>query len=375
MSKQIWGILAIYDRDRTLQPRTQYLAEQLSDFCTRLYIVINGGMQESALNSLKELCEQVVIRPNIGFDAAAYEEVYECLPQDELQGIDELIFCNDTFYGFMKPLSEIDHEMDRRNPDADFWGLTFHQADYLSHVQSYFLCFRQSIIRSGVLQDFFNRYKEYFTLGSFLYAVSAFEFGLSHFLFGRGYRGAAFSDIHNLNIFYCPEPCIERYGLPVIKRKFFTPKYFDTGQWKRLQNYLLEAEQFRVLELIRKEIPILPVPSQDQRIAADRLFYAPVAAEDAVLSFISRYRTVYIYGAGVIATKFYVAFQEHLNNKFGGFMVTSLENNPEDLFGFPVLEYRHLDDDEGVLICVKPDSGEAIYNRLFRDKDNALKIY
>ena len=28
----------------------------------------------------------------------------------------------------------------------------------------------------------------------------------------------------------------------------------------------------------------------------------------------------------------------------GGFMVTSLENNPEELFGFSVLEYRHLDD-------------------------------
>ena len=85
----------------------------------------------------------------MGYDAAAYKYVLcKCIDNSDIQKFDEILICNNSFYGPFKHFSDIIHDMESR--PCDFWGLNGYTNILWNHIQSYFIVFRKHAIPSFV---------------------------------------------------------------------------------------------------------------------------------------------------------------------------------------------------------------------------------
>jgi lipopolysaccharide biosynthesis protein len=105
-------------------------------------------------NALQVRLSGVLIRENVGFDFAAWAHCWS-LYKDK-SGWSRLLLVNDSIVG---PLgaSEFDRMLARvRRSEADVVGLTENLAP-ARHLQSYFLVFNITALRSEVINNFFGR--------------------------------------------------------------------------------------------------------------------------------------------------------------------------------------------------------------------------
>ena len=134
------GIFVFYDREGIVDSYIDYLLCDLRKCLSYLIIVVNGKVDILGYDIFSKYADQIVIRNNKGFDIGAYKEIIEDLHQKkEMRKWDEIVFCNDTFYGPFIPFTQIFDEMAQRQ--VDFWGLNYIDNSFLSHIQSYFLVF------------------------------------------------------------------------------------------------------------------------------------------------------------------------------------------------------------------------------------------
>lgn len=99
-------------------------------------------------------CDLYIHRRNIGWDFASWAAALFAFPwlHEECR---TLLLTNDSNIGPLTPLSKV-FEKARAN-QFDAWGIT-DSWEIGYHLQSYFLCFEQSALRSGLLIDFFGSY-------------------------------------------------------------------------------------------------------------------------------------------------------------------------------------------------------------------------
>ena len=219
------GIFCFFDRDGIADEYVEYLLGDLTKNLEKLIIVINGCVNHNSIQMFERYAGQVVLRENRGFDAGAYREVIvNVLGEQSLKDWDEIILCNDTFYGPFIPFEKIIQEMDEKK--VDFWGLDYREGKFLSFIQSYFLVFRKSILISG---DLFRYMKDSIEpLDEDISDVyAAFEAGLFSYLAKQGYRYGSYVYTGNYDVYYNADRCIDEYGLPILKKKCFSPKYFS----------------------------------------------------------------------------------------------------------------------------------------------------
>ena len=158
--KKRLGIFVFYDRDGIVDEYVTYLLRALRQELDRLVIVCNGVLQPEGRRRLEVFTQEVYVRENRGYDAAAYRAAFEqYLGWRQLEGYEELVLCNDTFYGPFWPLRTVFDRMDER-PELDFWGLTVHarmeaggwqESRYgclPEHLQSYFLVVRSRLLHA-----------------------------------------------------------------------------------------------------------------------------------------------------------------------------------------------------------------------------------
>lgn len=102
------GIFVFYDKDGIVDNYIDYLLEDLSKSLSDLIIVVNGILNDNGKKIFLRYTDRIVIRKNIGFDAGAYVDILlNYIGQENLKKWDELILCNDTFYGPFIPFSDI----------------------------------------------------------------------------------------------------------------------------------------------------------------------------------------------------------------------------------------------------------------------------
>ena len=194
------GIFCFFDKDGIADDYVEYLLGDLAKNLEKLIVVVNGYVNHDGLRMFERYADQVVLRENKGFDAGAYHHaIVNVLGELKIGEWDEIVLCNDTFYGPFVPLKKIFQAMDGK--EIDFWGLDYRKGQFLSFIQSYFLVFRKGIIENG---DLFRYMKEYIdpleTDISDVYA--AFEVGLFSYLTGRGYRYGTYVYTGNYDVYY-----------------------------------------------------------------------------------------------------------------------------------------------------------------------------
>ena len=198
------GLFVFYDKEGIVDRYIEYLLEKMSEYLDRLYVVCNGKLKEP--EKLLRFTERIYNRPNIGFDAAAWQYlINEVVSREELEQFDELLLWNDTFYGPVFPLAEMFGKMDRE--DCDFWGISAHakSADPMgtcefgywpAHIQTYFIAVRRKMFLSPC-------FAEYWALlpvsDSFEEVVGKNEAVFTKFFSDHGFRWKVYADMEDID--------------------------------------------------------------------------------------------------------------------------------------------------------------------------------
>lgn len=225
------SIFVIYDQDGIVDEYIFFLLSELVKISERIIIVVNGLILEEYKARLAVYSDEIIVRENKGFDGAAYKQILTSyLKESELNVYDELILLNDTFFGPFYPFQTIFDRMDQR--ECDVWGLSNHYESIQwcgtspEHLQSYFLVFKNQVVRHPAFRKFWNQLK---CAESFADAVMGFEVGFSEMAKAAGFKLAAYCELeeyrsdniglnYNYSLFSCGD-MITRHQFPILKKK------------------------------------------------------------------------------------------------------------------------------------------------------------
>lgn len=245
------GIFCFYDREGIVDDYIDYLLHQLCKCINYLIIVINGSVNNDGMIKLSKYADEMHIRENKGFDGGAYRDIIvNVLCINRLQMYDELVLCNDTFFGPFVPLESIFNDME--NKEVDFWGLNYSYNNIQNHLQSYFLVFRKKIIDDP---RFFNYFRD--NINALTEDIrdiySDFETGLFYYLIFHKYLYGVYAKDNPFNIYQASNLCIKECNVPIMKKVAFSPKWFIRNNILDSLNYLYRNNLYN-LDLILKNV-------------------------------------------------------------------------------------------------------------------------
>lgn len=160
------GIFFFYDAEGVVDDYVTTLLDGFKPHFSEMTIVCNGKLNAEGKAKLSPYTNNLIVRPNKGFDVWAYKTAMESHGWENLAHFDEVVLFNATIMGPVYPFSEMFEAMDQR--DLDFWGITkFHKVPqdpfgrspfgYLpEHIQSHFHAYRRSLITSKAFQDYWD---------------------------------------------------------------------------------------------------------------------------------------------------------------------------------------------------------------------------
>lgn len=233
------GVFVFFDKEAIVDDYVLFMLDSLKDAVDDIIIVSNSYLVESEMAKISKYTDEINIRDNYGLDAAAFKYVYEKYGREYFNQYDEVILLNDTFYGPFEPFKKIISKMEDR--DVDFWGLTanYDSVDgydvmkdgYIhSHIQTFFVAFRNNVISSAAFYDYWNNY-DIKNMASFEDVVTKHELVFTNYLENKGFKWDTYVDLNyfksedrkkNYNIYaYSAYNLIKNYACPFIKRKNF----------------------------------------------------------------------------------------------------------------------------------------------------------
>lgn len=226
------AIFAYFDAQGEVDDYVPYLLRAVGEFCAKQVIVVNGALTDRARAVLNECCDELIQRPNEGFDITAYKEGFL---RENTGQYDEVLFYNQTIFGPVCPLDEMFSRMEQA--DVDFWGLTRHKGAKAAswddtvpippHIQSFFFAVRGKMLHS---EEFLRYWQELPVIGSYWEAVEKHEIRFTKHFAALGYRwdvAVHTEDLESLNdypLMGMPVELLEKRGCPFFKRKNFMTK-------------------------------------------------------------------------------------------------------------------------------------------------------
>jgi len=258
------AIYVVYDKDGIIDDYIPYFLNDLCQNISHLIVVCNGKLTDEGRNKLLRFTDDIYVRPNVGYDCGAVQDVLINLyGWEKVYKYNELLICNDSVYGPLYPFTQVFDEMDKRA--VDFWGLTeqpeitelshFHIPTSPRHLQSYFVNIKNNMLKSEAFHMFWTD----IDTKDFLFtdAVIQYEFKFTKYFSEYGYRHSVYvdtSDLYSKNarynyvaLFVDPYDMITEYHSPIIKRKSLA---YNTA--KTLEFYANDKNNL-IMQYIEKE--------------------------------------------------------------------------------------------------------------------------
>lgn len=348
------GIFSLYDKDAVVDKYVEFLLRELCHCLSHLVVVINGEINDEGKLIIEKYADEIYIRENTGFDGGAYKDVIvNVLGWKRIQEFDELVLCNDTFYGPFISFESIFDEM--KNESIDFWGLNYYYNKITNHIQSYFLVFRKKIINESNIMKYFNE-KISLSTNEITDVYNGFELGLFQYLVNQGYSFAAYSENNPFDLYYCSNIGIKEFGIPILKKKAFSPECFIKDNAMDALKFLSQNSDYD-LELILDNIRrIYNLQITKQEIEAFNPDNADIIrkkydvariSEKNIKGIISMGKKLYVYGLGAFAGKISKIIDIY-NGKIDGYIVSddqlSVPRNKDGVNVYKVSEVDRTDD-------------------------------
>lgn len=230
-----------FDPDGIVDRYAEYFLADLARNADRVVVVCNGRLTEAGRAALTRHTEEVIVRPNKGFDVWAYKAGLKHVTWAGLDEYDELVLCNFTSFGPLYPFSEMFGVMDKRD-DLDFWGITkFNRVEYdplgtiecnyiPEHLQSYFIAVRKSLFRTPEYRAYWDRMPP---IRGYDDSIGKYEAVFTKKFADLGYRWDTYIPMDDLKevsphpLMLCSLELVAHRRCPVIKRRMFFQNYMD----------------------------------------------------------------------------------------------------------------------------------------------------
>lgn len=252
-----YAVYVFYDKNGKADRYCDVFLKGLKKEVEFLQVIVNGEIDDSSYNRLEAIADDILVRPNEGYDVTAYKTGILKPGFEKLAGFDEVIICNDTLYGPLYPLNEMFEKMN--STDVDFWGLTnFHgvgfdpfgtvEYGYLpKHIQSFFMVFRRSLVESSEFQNFWSKFP---VVNGYEQAIGLFEASFTKRFEDYGFKWAVYADSSDLEGYTLdplrdfPKYMIEEKRCPFMKKRTF---YHEYGEAMERSGGEAAAEAFKYI--------------------------------------------------------------------------------------------------------------------------------
>jgi lipopolysaccharide biosynthesis protein len=155
-----------------------------------LFVSNRLTLDDETDKKLREQCAGVMVRRNRGHDFGAWKDGIAVL--GDPRGFEALLLANDSVYGPIYPLADVLQRL--RFDEADVWGITDNW-DIRYHLQSYFLLFSPTALRSDAFRRFWGRLRY---VPSKTWVVHKYEVGLTTAMMRAGLRCAALAPVRSV---------------------------------------------------------------------------------------------------------------------------------------------------------------------------------
>ncbi|WP_439885221.1 rhamnan synthesis F family protein [Pseudomonas syringae] len=145
------ALLITHSRDGTIKPHVHYYANQLVSGGSSVFLIVASDFGCVAVpEELHNICSNIVVRQNIGYDFAAWAHVMKAFSW--ISDCTEIILTNDSIVGPVG-ISGLEFMDIVRSEPADIIGL-IENHEHADHLQSFFLVLGERAIRAKGFKDF-----------------------------------------------------------------------------------------------------------------------------------------------------------------------------------------------------------------------------
>lgn len=352
MYKQVL-IYCYYDKNGIIQNDIVNLLSEFRKLVDYIVIVVNGNIECEDI--LMQYCDELIIRPNTCFDIGAYKHA---LDMPEIRKIathcDELILCNNSFWGPFVPLKIIFETMKQRK--CDFWGITRSEIGIMIHIQSYFIVYKNTVLRDNRFWVYLDKY----ITGdmSFVEVLATFENDLTHYLIELGYSFDTYISYSNIDLYKHPSNCLSEYNVPILKKKTLFDEYYNTEQFINSLLYINQHFNYDINNIL-KTLPNRVVTEYQNAVSK----LVPYSKYSLITDFINHNDSIFIYGIGKQEQMLFVGilFPRKIN-KIAGYIVSDNQDDiPEQHRGLPVLHISEIkDNNTPIIIALNPSNAREI---------------
>jgi len=175
------ALVSHFDRSGRFHDFFRHYVRALCEAGLGVIVLSNSpSIDEGSLAELLPLCVMIVHRQNVGYDFGALRDGLSLVDLDK---IEFLVTANDSVFGPFRDIGPILKErcdFER----ADVWGMT-DSYDTRYHLQSYFVAYGRTAVRSHAFRDFWQRVRY---IDDKMAVIRYYEIGLTQSLLAGGLR-------------------------------------------------------------------------------------------------------------------------------------------------------------------------------------------
>lgn len=246
-----------------------YQLEQLKPLFSKILFISNSHIEEATKKKLHDEfgISNVLERDNQGYDFAAWRDGMSSVGFEELKNYDSLTLMNDTCFGPLWDLEPI-YKRFEADTQVDFWGMTnFRKTKYFEeHLQSYFVTFKQQILRAISFQEFWTKVKDFTDVQD---VIDHYETKFTQYFIEAGFSYQALFDtrleevvdlIHPDFTYYKPFTILEK-KVPFLKVKAISGNPFSARylleEIKERTSYPVSLISEHIFEYVGPDVPCL----------------------------------------------------------------------------------------------------------------------
>ena len=405
------AVFSVYDKDGVWGRYRSYILEELRKNSEKVIVVVNGIFRDDIKAYINERDTEIIYRENKGFDAGAYKSVIiDHIGLQKLCTYNELVLCNDTFFGPFVSFSKIFSDMEKSN--ADFWGLFRVRNDEIVQVIcSCFYVFRLGKNLRCDIYDYFDKSINQ-DLTNIYDVYRCFEIGLYSWLISKKYKDDTYVKQYRYDINTNGDMLLARYNFPIIKKKFFLSCHSKEKIVHALQlmhnmktydiNMILEYMDLSMYK-IRDIEDVIACQFRHKIYNNAQPIIRHSLTREELVDYIEKSTEFYIYGVGIWGNLIYGIYSQ-FNNKCKGVIVSDSggKYNSGDFWGkyiylhqnnmgcarevvdednikyktreLPVYEYDNNFDSRRVIVALSFENTKKLIHQIGK-KDNWLYLW
>lgn len=236
-------IYVIFDRRGGVEAYVEHALRELRSDAHHILAVVNGALSEEGRARLEAVADDILVRPNEGFDIWGHKAGIDHLG-DRIADFDEIVLTNDTWFGPVRPYEPVFTRMAAR--PLDFWGMTDNvkmtnpatgEGQVPDHLQSFWIAVRRRMFLSDEWRDYWQTLPlmaDYYSAVLTHEVVFTERFTTAGFTSAAAFPAAGYPTNHpalfNADL-------LLNDGCPIVKRRpfFHWPPYLDRhgviGRW------------------------------------------------------------------------------------------------------------------------------------------------